>query len=195
MVSTSTIAEFMVSPLTEAFSKRFPGSVEVSAGVAVTSGTCRIGPALAQPHRPQPAQRHRLAQKALAGRGIETDIREVEEVSDLSGYDAVVAPSGSCSGMIRTHYADLFKGDAAMSERFARLAAENGATHLELLNVPGAKERLKAHGHRLRPPAPGEAPPRRGRRRRHPGGGIPRRRPGPATTRARAGGSGGGTSR
>src|SRR5215467_8929689 len=36
VVSTSTIAEFMVSPLTEAFSRRFPGSVEVSAGVAVT---------------------------------------------------------------------------------------------------------------------------------------------------------------
>ena len=36
MVSTSTIAEFMISPLTKAFSKRFPGSVEVSAGVAVT---------------------------------------------------------------------------------------------------------------------------------------------------------------
>jgi menaquinone-dependent protoporphyrinogen oxidase len=29
----------------------------------------------------------------LAGRGIETDIREVEEVSDLSGYDAVVVGS------------------------------------------------------------------------------------------------------
>src|SRR5207237_10538209 len=36
VVSTSTVAEFMVSPLTEASSKRFPGSVEVSAGVAVT---------------------------------------------------------------------------------------------------------------------------------------------------------------
>ena len=36
LVSTSTIAEFVVSPLTEAFSKRFPGSVEVSAGVAAT---------------------------------------------------------------------------------------------------------------------------------------------------------------
>ncbi len=36
---------------------------------------------------------------------------------------------------------------------------------------------------------------RRGRRRRHPGRGIPRRRAGPATTRARAGGTGGGTSR
>src|SRR5260370_11728315 len=36
VVSTSTVAEFLISPLTEAFSKRFPGSVEVSAGVAVT---------------------------------------------------------------------------------------------------------------------------------------------------------------
>jgi DNA-binding transcriptional LysR family regulator len=36
VVSTSTIAEFVISPLTEAFIKRFPGSVEVSAGVAVT---------------------------------------------------------------------------------------------------------------------------------------------------------------
>ena len=36
VVSTSTIAEFVISPLTEAFTKRFAGSVEVSAGVAVT---------------------------------------------------------------------------------------------------------------------------------------------------------------
>jgi DNA-binding transcriptional LysR family regulator len=36
VVSSSTVAEFMVSPLTEAFTKRFAGSVEVSAGVAAT---------------------------------------------------------------------------------------------------------------------------------------------------------------
>src|SRR5437763_16482262 len=36
VVSPSTVAEFMISPLTEAFSRRFPGSVEVSAGVSVT---------------------------------------------------------------------------------------------------------------------------------------------------------------
>jgi LysR family transcriptional regulator, low CO2-responsive transcriptional regulator len=36
VVSNSTIAEFVVSPLTEAFTKRFAGSVEVSAGVAAT---------------------------------------------------------------------------------------------------------------------------------------------------------------
>src|SRR5260221_11851885 len=36
VVATSTIAEFVVSPLMEAFTRRFAGSVEVSAGVAAT---------------------------------------------------------------------------------------------------------------------------------------------------------------
>jgi LysR family transcriptional regulator, low CO2-responsive transcriptional regulator len=36
VVSTSTIAEFVIGPLTEAFTRRFAGPVEVSAGVAVT---------------------------------------------------------------------------------------------------------------------------------------------------------------
>jgi DNA-binding transcriptional LysR family regulator len=36
VVATSTIAEFVVNPLTEAFIRRFAGSIEVSAGVAVT---------------------------------------------------------------------------------------------------------------------------------------------------------------
>jgi LysR family transcriptional regulator, low CO2-responsive transcriptional regulator len=37
VVSTSTIAEFVISPLTEAFTKRFAGSVDISAGVAASS--------------------------------------------------------------------------------------------------------------------------------------------------------------
>ena len=36
VVATSTIAEFVVSPLMEAFTRRYAGSVEVSAGVAAT---------------------------------------------------------------------------------------------------------------------------------------------------------------
>src|SRR5258707_3796834 len=36
VVATSAIAEFVVSPLMEAFSRRYAGSVEVSAGVAAT---------------------------------------------------------------------------------------------------------------------------------------------------------------
>jgi DNA-binding transcriptional LysR family regulator len=37
IVATSAIAEFVLSPLTEAFIRRYAGSVEVSTGVAVTS--------------------------------------------------------------------------------------------------------------------------------------------------------------
>ena len=37
VVATSSIAEFVVSPLMEAFTKRYAGSVEVSSGVAVTA--------------------------------------------------------------------------------------------------------------------------------------------------------------
>ena len=31
-------------------------------------------------------------------------------LQEFDGVDYVVAPSGSCAGMIRTHYRDLFKG-------------------------------------------------------------------------------------
>jgi len=37
VVATSTLAEFVIAPLMEAFTRRFPGSVEVSAGVGVTN--------------------------------------------------------------------------------------------------------------------------------------------------------------
>ena len=45
-------------------------------------------------------------------------------VAEFEDCDWLVAPSGSCSGMIRTHYADLFSDDPAMSARVAALAAK-----------------------------------------------------------------------
>jgi L-lactate dehydrogenase complex protein LldE len=45
-------------------------------------------------------------------------------VAEFEAYDAVVAPSGSCAGMIRTHYADLLGGDPAWSGRAAALSAK-----------------------------------------------------------------------
>ncbi len=60
VVATSTIAEFVTGPLTEAFTKRFAGQVEVSSGVAATAemavlvanrlADLAIGPSL--PHDP-----------------------------------------------------------------------------------------------------------------------------------------------
>ena len=32
-------------------------------------------------------------------------------VAAFEPYDYVVAPSGSCAGMLRTHYPELFEGD------------------------------------------------------------------------------------
>ena len=59
VVATSTIAEFVVSPLMEAFTRRYAGSVEVSAGVAVTAEMAVLvaQPAGRRRDRPRPGQR------------------------------------------------------------------------------------------------------------------------------------------
>jgi L-lactate dehydrogenase complex protein LldE len=44
-------------------------------------------------------------------------------VDEFEGCDYLVAPSGSCSGMIRTHFADLFADDDGYRQRAATLAA------------------------------------------------------------------------
>src|SRR5262245_8177123 len=44
-------------------------------------------------------------------------------IDEFEGCDFVVAPSGSCSGMIRTHYPELFADDPVMLPRVQALAA------------------------------------------------------------------------
>ena len=43
-------------------------------------------------------------------------------VNAFEGFDYVVAPSGSCAGMIKTHYPDLLAGDPAFAARAKALA-------------------------------------------------------------------------
>jgi len=43
-------------------------------------------------------------------------------VAAFEGFDYVVAPSGSCAGMIKTHYPDLLAGDPAFAGRARALA-------------------------------------------------------------------------
>jgi L-lactate dehydrogenase complex protein LldE len=38
-------------------------------------------------------------------------------IAAFEGYDYVVAPSGSCAGMLKTHYPELFAADAAWAPR------------------------------------------------------------------------------
>jgi L-lactate dehydrogenase complex protein LldE len=58
-------------------------------------------------------------------------------VGEFEGFDAVVAPSGSCSGMIRTHYADLLGDDPAWAERAERLGAKTWELTQFLSDVVG----------------------------------------------------------
>lgn len=44
-------------------------------------------------------------------------------VDAFEGYDYVVAPSGSCAGMLSKHYPDLLAADPAYADRTRRLAA------------------------------------------------------------------------
>jgi L-lactate dehydrogenase complex protein LldE len=65
-------------------------------------------------------------------------------LAEFEEYDYVVAPSGSCSGMIRTHYPDLFRDDdEATRKRVDALGAKTFeltdflANVLKLERVPG----------------------------------------------------------
>ncbi len=44
-------------------------------------------------------------------------------IAAFESFDFVVAPSGSCAGMLRVHYPQLFAGDPAMEPRARALAA------------------------------------------------------------------------
>ncbi len=46
----------------------------------------------------------------------------------LEPYDYVVAPSGSCAGMLRTHLGELFDGDPAWKARATALAAATSSS-------------------------------------------------------------------
>jgi L-lactate dehydrogenase complex protein LldE len=64
-------------------------------------------------------------------------------IEEFEGCDYLVAPSGSCSGMIRTHYAGLLADDAPMRARAEALAARTWELTsflvevLKVTSVPG----------------------------------------------------------
>lgn len=64
-------------------------------------------------------------------------------IAAFEPYDYVVAPSGSCAGMIRTHYPLLFDGDAVMQARARSLAARTYELMSFLTDVRGV-ERVAA---------------------------------------------------
>ena len=56
-------------------------------------------------------------------------------LAEFEDCDYVVAPSGSCAGTIRTHYADLARDQPGLPERMARLSAKTYELTDFLVNV------------------------------------------------------------
>jgi L-lactate dehydrogenase complex protein LldE len=65
-------------------------------------------------------------------------------IEEFEACDYVVGPSGSCTGMLRTHYVELFSDDPAMARRAAAIAAKTYELTqflvdvLKVESVPGA---------------------------------------------------------
>jgi len=62
----------------------------------------------------------------------------------FEGYDAVVAPSGSCGGMLSHHYPGLFDDDPALKARAENLAGRSYELISFLVDVLGVKK-VAAH--------------------------------------------------
>jgi len=56
-------------------------------------------------------------------RGDAADIAR-QVIAAFEGFDYIVAPSGSCTGMLKVHYPALFAGDPAWEKRAAAFAAK-----------------------------------------------------------------------
>jgi L-lactate dehydrogenase complex protein LldE len=58
-------------------------------------------------------------------------------IAAFEGHDYVVAPSGSCAGMLKAHYPELLAGDPAWKERTQKFAAKVHELVSFLVNVRG----------------------------------------------------------
>jgi L-lactate dehydrogenase complex protein LldE len=59
-----------------------------------------------------------------SGDRADTRAIAVHTIEAFEGFDYVVAPSGSCAGMLKKHYPGLFKGDARWEARAAAFSAK-----------------------------------------------------------------------
>ena len=75
--------------------------------------------------------------------GDSGDAREIAKkvIAAFDGFDYVVAPSGSCMGMIKLHYPELFAADAAWEPRAKSLAARGYELTSFLVDVCGYRPR------------------------------------------------------
>jgi L-lactate dehydrogenase complex protein LldE len=109
----------------------FRPSVGLAAARLLEDAGCDVEAPAAQTCCGQPAYNSgdRAGAEAVARRTIAL----------FEGYDHVVAPSGSCGGMIREHYPALFAGDPAWATRARALAAKTWELVAFLHDVRGVK--------------------------------------------------------
>ena len=109
----------------------FRPSVGFAAVALLEAGGCTVEVPRAQTCCGQPAYNSgdRADAKALA--------RQV--IAAFAGYDYVIAPSGSCAGMVRVHYPDLFADEPAMLAEAQALAVRTWELVSFLVDVRGMK--------------------------------------------------------
>jgi L-lactate dehydrogenase complex protein LldE len=109
----------------------FRPSVAFAAIKLIEKGGARVEVPRAQTCCGQPAYNcgDRKSAIAMARQVVETFER----------FDYVVAPSGSCAGMLRLHYPRLLAADPAFAERAASLAAKSFELTSFLVDVLGLK--------------------------------------------------------
>jgi len=73
--------------------------------------------------------------------GDRADARAIARrlLDDFESFDYVVAPSGSCAGMVRRHYAGLFADDPVLADRARRIADKTWELVSFLTDVCGRK--------------------------------------------------------
>jgi len=71
--------------------------------------------------------------------GADKDARDIARnvIAAFEGFDYVVAPSGSCAGMIKRHYPEMFENDSAWLPRARALAAKTHELLSFLVKVRG----------------------------------------------------------
>jgi L-lactate dehydrogenase complex protein LldE len=71
--------------------------------------------------------------------GDKTDTKAIarQVIDAFAGYDYVVAPSGSCAGMVKVHYPELFADEPEMRAKAEELAARTWELLAFLVDVRG----------------------------------------------------------
>jgi len=116
----------------------FRPSVGFSAAILLEEAGCRVTVPVAQTCCGQPA--YNTGDKADAA-----DIAR-QVITEFADYDYVVVPSGSCAGMIKHHYPQLFADDPEMAAKAAALSEktfELMSFLTDVLNVPAIHGRFK----------------------------------------------------